>query len=193
LSNFFKRRHETDLEAELRRSRPQPRPELVAMIADRVRGERRRSTRPGLRVAFAGALSAILLIALASVGGLGYAANAVHSAATAVTRIVTPQKPTTVNVSAAADQYGKKVQICAVTPNGKQHTISISQNAEASYLAHHPNAYPGSCGAFRPAGAKANVCIRMKGKFVPVFVPASKVKGYLHRNSRSHRTTTGKC
>lgn len=194
MNNFF-RRKETDLEGELRRSRPEPRPEFVAMLADRVRGERRRrSTRPRLRIAFAGGLSTALLIALASVGGLSYAANAVQTAATAVTRVVKVQKPRVVAVSAAADQYGKKVQYCAVEPNGKQHTITISSNAAAAYQRTHPNSYPGACGgASRPRGANANVCVLVGKKFHALYVPAKYVKGYMHRNHKSHKTKTGRC
>jgi hypothetical protein len=80
-----------------------------------------------------------------------------------------------------------------VTPNGKQHTIQVSRNNAAKYLANHPQDYAGSCGAFRPAGAKANVCVKVGKKFAPVFVPANKVNAYLKRNNKSHRTTTGKC
>lgn len=151
--SFFRRNRQTDLEAELRRSRPEPRPEFVAMLAERARGERRRSTRPAFRVVFAGGLTVVMLVALAAFGGLGYAANAVHTAATAVTRVVKPQKPKIVKVSAAADQYGpKKVQVCH-----KGHTITINRNALPAHLRHGdtvgpcpPRSKKHGAGAFKP-------------------------------------------
>jgi hypothetical protein len=144
--NLFRRQNESDLEAELRRSRPRPRPEFVAVLAGRIGHERRRSGRLALRLGFAGGLTAALLIALATVGGLGYAATGVKTAATAVSRVVTAQKkPNVVKLSAAADQYGDKVDVCFVQPNAKQHTITIPADNEASFLAQHPGSYPGMC------------------------------------------------
>ena len=165
------------------------------MMSDRVRSARRRPARPALRLGFAGAITAATLVALASMGGLSYAATAIQTAAATVTHVVTPSKSAVPSsaVSSAQDQYGKKVSICAVGPNGKQHTITISKNAAPNYLRTHPDAFLGSCGAFRPHGAKANVCLFKNGKFVPVFVPPGRVNSYLSRNPKSHTTKTGKC
>ena len=89
---------------------------------------------------------------------------------------------------------GAKVTICHVTPNGKQHNITISENAVAAFLRTHPRDFLGSCGAFRPQGAKRNVCVRLgPGRFVAVWVPTRKVPAYLRRNYRSYRTSTGTC
>ena len=61
-----------------------------------------------LRVAFVGAVTAVMLLALASVGGVGYASSAAGDAAVSVKRIVTPKDVITVlKRSPAIDQYKK--------------------------------------------------------------------------------------
>lgn len=105
---YWRRRHEAlDLEAELRAGRPEPTPEFITRLEARVRNDGR--TRVGsLRVAFVGALTAVMLLALASVGGVGYASSAAHDAAVSVKRVVAPKD--VINVlkrSPAIDQYKK--------------------------------------------------------------------------------------
>ncbi len=156
---------------------------------DASRTQPRRSFRLGL----AAAVSAVMLVALAGFGGLGYAASTVKEAVQAAVHVAVPQTVQPQPSSAGA-QYGAKVNVCTVQPNGKQHTISISENAVASYLRTHPKAFLGSCGAFRPKGSKPNVCVRLgPGKFVAVWVRPSIVAAYLRRNFGAHRTTTGRC
>jgi hypothetical protein len=104
---YWRRRHEPfDLEAELRASRPEPSSELVHQIEARVRTSGR--TRAGsFRVAFVGALTAVMLLALASVGGVGYASSAGRDAVVSVKRIVTPEEVVKVlKRSSAQQQYG---------------------------------------------------------------------------------------
>jgi hypothetical protein len=141
--------------------------------------------RSSFRLGLAAAVSVGMLVALAALGGLGYAASSVQHAVRAAVQVVGPSAPQRADqprLSAAAAQYGNKVVVCVVTPNGKQHTISISQNAVASYLRTHPKAYLGSCGAFRPRGAKPNVCVRLAdGTFAPIWVRPS-VQTHLGRN-----------
>ena len=112
----FRKRRESDLEAELRSRRPVPRDELVRSIVADVE-ESRRTTRSGLRLAFAGALTAAMLVALAGFGGLGYAANSVRSATAVVQKVVKPKPKKTVSIAShtpAQSQYGKK---CGHTPS----------------------------------------------------------------------------
>lgn len=106
---YWRRRHEPfDLEAELKASRPEPSPEFVHQLEARVRDSGRTRVGSSLRVAFVGALTAVMLIALAGVGGVGYAASAGRDAAVSVKRIVTPKEVVKVlKKSAAIDQYGK--------------------------------------------------------------------------------------
>jgi hypothetical protein len=106
---YWRRRQEPfDLEAELRDSRPEPPSELVHQLEARVRTSGR--TRAGsLRVAFVGALTAVMLLALAAVGGVGYASSAGRDAAVSVKRIVTPGDVVRVlKRSSAQQQYGPK-------------------------------------------------------------------------------------
>lgn len=186
-----------ELERRLRRERPVPRAELTSALLRSIdSGSPQRRSSRAFRFVLAAAVTSAMVGSLGAFGGFSYAASSVNAAARTVVRAVTPAKQAThtVDFNSATAQYGNKVSICAVQPNGKQHTISISSKAKAAYLATHPNAYEGSCGALRPRGAKANVCLRLAtGKFVPVYVPAGKVNAYLRRNFKAHTTKTGKC
>lgn len=105
MRGFFRGRHKgLDLEGELRARRPEPRPEFVNALEARVRENPRRA-RGGFRVAFVGALSACMLFALASVGGLGYASSAVGDVAVTAKRIVKKKGPKIIKKSAAKSQY----------------------------------------------------------------------------------------
>jgi hypothetical protein len=104
-----KRQEPFDLEAELRTGRPEPSPEFVQRMEARVRNDGR--TRVGsLRVAFVGALTAVMLLTVASVGGVGYASSAAGDAAVSVKRVVAPTDRVVrvLTRSAAIDQYGPK-------------------------------------------------------------------------------------
>jgi hypothetical protein len=103
---YWRRRQEPfDLEAELKGSRPQPSPEFVHQLEARVRaGDRRRAG--SLRLAFVGALTAVMLLAVSAVGGAGYASSAARDAAVSVKRVVTPKEVVKVlKRSAAQQQY----------------------------------------------------------------------------------------
>ncbi|MGH3116849.1 MAG: hypothetical protein ACRDQ2_06985 [Gaiellales bacterium] len=105
---YWRRRQEPfDLEAELRDARPEPSSEFVHRLETRVRNHGR--TRAGsLRVAFVGALTAVMLMSLASVGGAGYASSAAKDAAVSVKRVVTPKRVVRIlKKSPAIDQYHK--------------------------------------------------------------------------------------
>jgi hypothetical protein len=191
LNGFWKR--EDELERRLRRERPVPSAEFVAALMRRI-GASRTQPRSTFRLGLAAAVSAAMLVALAAFGGLGYAASSVKEAVKAAVHVAAPNTVDQQLPSSAAEQYGEKVLVCTVQPNGKQHTISISENAVASYLRTHPKAYLGSCGAFRPKGSKPNVCVRMgQGRFVAIWVKPSIVTSYLRRNFGAHRTKTGRC
>ena len=106
---YWRKRHEgLDLEAELRASRPEPSSEFVHRLEARVRNDGRRSRAGSLRFAFVGALTAVMLLALASVGGVGYASSAAEDAAVSVKRVVTPRDVIQiVKRGSAIDQYRK--------------------------------------------------------------------------------------
>lgn len=101
------RHKRTNLETELRANRPQPSHELVNRLEGRVR-EGRRSRAGSFRVAFAGALAAGVLAALASVGGLGYAATATGDAVDRAKKVVkSSHGARVVRKSPSRDQYDK--------------------------------------------------------------------------------------
>ena len=103
----FRRGRHQGLESELRAHRPEPRSELVHALEARVSESPRRAARGGFRLAFVGALTACMLFALASVGGLGYAASGAGGVGVTAKRIVKKKGPKIVKKSSAASQYGK--------------------------------------------------------------------------------------
>ena len=108
----WRRNPDSGLEAELRASRPEPSPELVDRLEMRVRTHGRDRRAGSFRVAFAGALAAGLLTALASVGGLGYAATGANQAVHSAKRVMHVHAVATLKQSAAQDQYRKPKQKC---------------------------------------------------------------------------------
>ena len=194
MKRFWNRQDELE---RLLSDRPAPPPRLVDTVLRQFGTATPGRQRSSFRLGLAAAVSVGMLVALAALGGLGYAASSVQHAVRAAVQVVgpsTPQRADQPTLNSAAAQYGQKVTICHVTPNGKQHEVSISQNAVASFLAHHPKDYLGPCGAFRPRGAKPNVCVRLAGgSFAPIWVRPSLVPAYLRRNYLSHRTATGRC
>jgi hypothetical protein len=107
MRTWRRKRESAGLEAELRANRPEPSSELLHKLEARVRQDGRHSPVGSFRIAFAGALAAGVLAALASVGGLGYAANGAGQAVSKATRVVHKHGVTTLHKSAARDQYGK--------------------------------------------------------------------------------------
>jgi hypothetical protein len=102
----WRRNPESGLQAELRSNRPEPSDELVNRLEGRVRSHR--DARAGsFRVAFAGALAVGVLAALASVGGLGYAASGAGTAVQQAKRVAHVHAVRTIRKTAAADQYRK--------------------------------------------------------------------------------------
>ncbi len=105
----FWKRESGDLERELRAARPEPRPEFLAALADHVRDEMRPRHAGAFRLAFAGGLTVVMLVALAAVGGVSYAADAAAGAARTLEKVFTPssaQEAIVVNgLSAGSDEY----------------------------------------------------------------------------------------
>lgn len=103
----WRRNRDSGLEAELRANRPEPDRELVDRLEMRVRTHGRNRRAGSFRVAFAGALAAGLMAALASVGGVGYAATGANSAVQTAKRMVHVHTVATLQKSASQDQYKK--------------------------------------------------------------------------------------
>jgi hypothetical protein len=108
----WRRNPDSGLEAELRANRPEPSPELVDRLEMRVRTHGRDRRAGSFRVAFAGALAAGLLTALASVGGPGYAATGANQAVHSAKRVMHVHAVATLKKSAAQDQYRKPKHKC---------------------------------------------------------------------------------
>ena len=94
------------LERALRAARPEPREELVHAIEGRVRAARPQARRATFRVAVPAALTAALVTALASVGGIGYAASQVQHAVTAVQHAFSPAGSRAILAVGAANASG---------------------------------------------------------------------------------------
>jgi hypothetical protein len=92
-----------DLERELRASRPQPRVDFAQELAGEVRSRRATERSPLGRVGLAFALSGLIVVALASFGGIGYAS----SAASHAVKKPTVAKARVATKSAASAQYGR--------------------------------------------------------------------------------------
>jgi hypothetical protein len=117
MRSWLRKRAGSGLEAELRANRPEPRREFVHELEARVREDGRQSRAGSFRIAFAGALTAGVLVALASVGGFSYAATGAGQAMQKATRVVHRHGVTTLHKSAARDQYSKPKAKC---PKGKK-------------------------------------------------------------------------
>jgi hypothetical protein len=104
MRNWRTKREAFDLEGELRANRPEPSREFVHRLESRVRAGRR-SGAGSFRVAFAGAMAAGVLAALASVGGLGYAATGAGTAVQKAKKVVKHRGVLVVHKSPARDQY----------------------------------------------------------------------------------------
>ena len=108
MTDLFKRGDK--LEGELRATRPRPSDELVSRIEGRVRSERPSLAHRGsFRVAVPVALTAVMIGALAAVGGVGYAATSVEHAVKAVSHVFVPAKAhqaiVVEGLSSGSDQY----------------------------------------------------------------------------------------
>lgn len=135
---FRSRKEHRDLEAALRANRPVPREDFVASLAERIDSAPQPRRYGSLRLGLAGGLTAAMLVALASFGGLGYAAAGAASAAEKIQRVASPAGPATVERSSAQDQYSRKVTICHRTGSKKNptQTITVSENAVPAHLRH---------------------------------------------------------
>jgi hypothetical protein len=127
-----RRRQARHLERQLRSARPVPRDELIARIAGDV--GRHRAPTAWSRLAFAGALSALILGTFASFGGLGYAASGTTQALGTLKMLASTRS---VHVhSAADDQYKPTPQTPAPQVKGvsQSQTAGVAKAAESRAL-----------------------------------------------------------
>ena len=157
---FWKKDRKPDiLEARLREERPEPDDELVRRLAADV--PRRRGFVPGLRLAAAMALTALLLVPVAALGALS-------SPLDVAKQILTLNQTTTTGGSSTANQtttngggssgnistrshtsshnqYQDKVTLCHRDSKGRGTTITVSQQAADDHFARHSGDTPGPC------------------------------------------------
>jgi len=99
-----RKRQSFDLERQLREARPEPGRDLVQSLVSDVRGQRQAPQ--SLRLAFAGSLTLMLFVALATFGGIGYAGGAPEKVVKGVVAAVRNDNGTTlIHQSPACDQY----------------------------------------------------------------------------------------
>jgi hypothetical protein len=98
-------------------------------MTDRVRSDRAYTRSSGLRLAFAGGFTTVLLVGLSAVGGMSYAASAVKHAAQHAGWVKIAASQSSPDSTAAEAQYVKKVTVCH-----KGKTISISKSALPAHL-----------------------------------------------------------
>ncbi len=182
-----------ELERELRARRPEPRHEFARALEQRVHRSRYRSLAPGFRLGLAGAVTAAMVVALAAVGGLGYAASTVTQVAQVATNLVQPQSQTgAAGPNAASQQYGKKVHRLrrAAERQAAQHLDLEERRGFVSGEASEGLSGRLQCRKARGEGER----LRQGGTQVrPVWVPPGKVSGYMKRNSGSYKAKKGKC
>ena len=132
---FRSSKEHRDLEAALRANRPVPRDEFVATLTERIGSTPEPRRYGSLRLGLVGGLTAAMLVALASFGGLGYAAAGAASAADKLQRVA---GPATVERSSAQDQYSRRVTICHRTGSQRnpRQTITVSENAVPAHTRH---------------------------------------------------------
>jgi hypothetical protein len=131
---FIGNRRRLSLEGELRANRPEARPEFVTALADDLRSQPMRRTRLG-RVGLAFALSALIVVALASFGGVGYAS----SAATHAVKKPAAVQHVRVAKSAAAAQYAGTT---LKKPAAKKQTPASTQQVQVAGAAKSATAAP---------------------------------------------------
>ena len=103
-----------DVERRLRASRARPREEFVSQVTGSVRQASNRQVRRHSRVAFAAAMTVMMLGTFASFGALSYAATGASETVQTVKRIVHGQAPPVRKTSAASDQYTPTANVAVV-------------------------------------------------------------------------------
>jgi hypothetical protein len=115
-----------DLESELHASRPQPRADFARELSNEVRSRRQQERSPLGRAGLALALSGLIVVALASFGGIGYASS---SASHAV------KKPTVAKVHVVAKSAAHAQYAPYTPPKAKVVAATVTKKPEAAAAA----------------------------------------------------------
>jgi hypothetical protein len=149
------------LESDLRAARPQPRPDLISQLVERIEAVERPFRRSRSRLVFASVLTGAALVAFALVGGFNYTAMAASAVAHATGISKAPSSNagngnsahsnantagSTANSSSSA-QYQERITICHRPPGNPSNgqTLRLPPSAAQSHLAHHPDDTLGPC------------------------------------------------
>jgi hypothetical protein len=131
-------RKSDDLEGELRMSRPEPPAHFIKSLSARI-GEatHEQGRHAALRRGFAVAVTVTVFGALASFGGLSYAASGAAHGVKAVKTAVTSSQPRVAKETPAGNQYAeKKTTICHHAGPRQRVTITVANAALPAHLAH---------------------------------------------------------
>jgi len=115
-----------ELERRLRASRAVPTDEFVSQVTGSVRKASNRQVRRYSRVAFAGALTVMMLGTFVSFGALSYAATGATGTVQTVKRIVKGQAPLAQKATSASDQYKPKVNVAVVVKKKAQQAPAVA-------------------------------------------------------------------
>ncbi len=132
-----------DVERRLRASRARPREEFVSQVTGSVRQASNRQVRRHSRVAFAAAMTVMMLGTFASFGALSYAATGASETVQTVKRIVHGQAPSVRKTSAASDQYAPKANVAVVV---KKKAVPAKPASQVRGAVAAPNAQVASSG-----------------------------------------------
>jgi hypothetical protein len=114
------RRSRRGLEEAVKSHRSEPRDEFVRTLSARVDASRPSARYAWSRLAFAGAVSTLILGMFASFGGLGYTASGAASTYQVAKQVVVKQKVSVaIHKSSASDQYGE-------TPSAPKPTAHVA-------------------------------------------------------------------
>jgi hypothetical protein len=148
----------SELESDLRAARPEPRPDLISQVVQRVEATRVPYRRSRARLALAGALTTGAVVAFALVGGVSYTAAAASAVAhaTGISNAHSnnaggqgngANSNANSNASSSASQYQEKVVICHRPPGNESNaqTLTVSPQGAQNHLANHPDDTLGPC------------------------------------------------
>lgn len=134
---LFSSRGDEPLERALRTERPAPSPELLARVSTRLQEESPRRRVGRRRVAVAAVLTASMVVALAGVGGIGYAASGAKHVVQAAQEITGPSASTSeARKSPARNQYTTTICHRTGSPRNPWVEITVSDNALPAHSAH---------------------------------------------------------
>ncbi len=130
--NWFRRDRRSQLESELRGTRPKPRPAFVDGVVSRITSPKSGRSGSRLRVGIAIGATAALVGATAAFGGYGVAESSASHAVKAVSNLVvrTRMEKATNTVSSAKHQY-RRVKMC----HDRHITIEVAVDDVPAHLA----------------------------------------------------------